>query len=306
MPRTSEQSGIVLILALLIITAALTATAVFGNLIIRSIQQSRLVDQSMQAYYLAESGVERALYQVRRRSAIHNCSIAIPSASCNVRGYCDSANSLACVTSGPGGLAAGMPSDWLVSALSEQSVVKRLQPGESFQIDLFHPYQPTVAQGLVPSLEVVQVTSADLASGFTLYGQLTNLTWLISATLNPNCPLGEPIVANGFITGVRNDQLGLAAAAVSGLAGADLNASCLYILRLSNPLTQPAGLFTISLHSDSPASEDNRVDIPSRLLITVTADFGQSFQTVKVRTPVRPPISGLYDFVLFSDTEIIK
>ena len=304
MPHRSQQSGIVLILALLIITAALTATAVFGNLIIRSIQQSRLVDQSIQAYYLAESGAERALYQVRVLTSIHDCKIANSSFSCTINGYCDRFSTLPCVTSGQGGLAAGMPSDWLVSALSEQSVVKRLQPGESFQIDLFNPYQQTGAAGLAPALEVVQVTSADLSSGFTIYGQLTNLTWLIGGSVG--CPLGAPVVANGFITGVHNDQLGLAAAALSGLAGADLNAGCLYILRLSNPLTQPAGLFTVSLHNDSPASEANRVNIPSRLLITATADFGQSFQTVKVRTPVRPPLSGLYDFVLFSDSEIIK
>lgn len=300
--QPNRESGIVLILALLIITAALTATAVFGNLIIRSIQQSRLVDQSIQAYYLAESGAERALHQVRKRSALHDCSI-IGGSTCNVLGYCDGFSGVNCITAGSGGLGAAMPSDWLVSALSEQSVVKRLQPGESFQIDLFNPYQQTGAVGLEP-LETVQVTSADLTSGFTLYGQLTNLTWLIGGTFG--CPLGAPIIANGFITGSYNDQLGLAAAAVSGLAGADLNASCLYILRLSNPLTQPVGLFTVSLHSDAPATDANRIDIPSRLVIDASADFGQSFQTVKVRTPVRPPLSGLYDFVLFSDTEIIK
>src|SRR3989338_872826 len=118
MSHSSQQSGIVLILALLIITAALVASAALGNLIIRGIQQSRLVDQSMQAHYLAESGAERALHQVRQRTALHDCAL-IGAGSCSALGYCDGARfeTVPCITAAADGLGAAMPSDWSVAAV---------------------------------------------------------------------------------------------------------------------------------------------------------------------------------------------
>jgi len=62
----NNQSGIVLILAILLIAAVISTAAIFTSLTIRNLQQSRLVDQAIQAHYIAESGAEHALYQVRR------------------------------------------------------------------------------------------------------------------------------------------------------------------------------------------------------------------------------------------------
>jgi hypothetical protein len=62
----SEESGTVLLLALLIMTSVIISSAGLGSLILNSLQQTRAIDNSIIAYYAAETGIEDALYRARR------------------------------------------------------------------------------------------------------------------------------------------------------------------------------------------------------------------------------------------------
>ncbi|NUM25518.1 MAG: hypothetical protein HUU49_02720 [Candidatus Buchananbacteria bacterium] len=310
MARTEKkQSGMVLILAILIIASVLATAVVFSNLIISEIRQSRLIDQSIQSYYLAESGAERALYETRRKEAVkpEDCSKIQSGSTCQITGYCSlttPSNSVPCISLNEGNLS-GLPGQWDIAVTNEKQVSIFLNIGESFQIDLFNPYQ---VAGFEVGMESFEITGTP---GSTLAAELSNVTWLVGGTLdcNPNVfTPPEPAITRGDI--IINSS-GSSTYLVNVYSGdPSINPNCSYILRVSNSILPDAaaGQFNLSIFNKATDVDpiSNRLDIPSRLIINSQADFGSSHQELKVRTPIRPPLSGLYDFVIFSEEEIVK
>lgn len=296
--KQTKQSGMVLVLAILVMGVVLGTAIVFSNLIIREIQQSRLIDQSIQAYYLAESGSERALYQLRQREAVIDCDLVQTGSTCLVTSYCSApvpANTVPCINDSEGGL--NINGSWQLTATNEQETTILLKRGESFQIDLFDPFQSSES-----NINEVGVYSAD--SGLTLYGEFVNLTNILNVT-NPTVAicLTQPPVFKDFIEEPPS-QFG-------SLDGKNILDECSYSFRLNFPFNSPqeSSLITFTVYDRvfiNPNWESQLVPIPSRLLIDSEAAFGSSFQRIRVRTPIRPPLSGLYDFVLFSEQEIKK
>ena len=279
----------VLVLALLIIAAVLATAVIFSNLIIREIQQSRLIDQSIQAYYLAESGAERALHQTRRREAVQgeDCGVIISGSNCQENnGYCSSTNNeVSCITGTEGNLA--VRSGWLVTVDNETETAVNLKVGESFQIDLFNPFKTAG-----PNIEAIEVNRDD--PGIVLYGELTNFNKVLG--VGPSNCQNQPPVLKDFLP---NPSVRIRAFDDQDIAG-----ECSYSFRVNYPLD--SGLDPVAITLTVYDDFDQPLPIPSRLLIDSQADFGRSRQKVRVKTPIRPPLSGLYDFVIFSEEEIIK
>ena len=276
----------VLILAILVIAAVLGAAAAFGNLIIREIQQSRLIDQSIQAHYLAESGVERALQQIRRREAVRDCQLVAPGAVCGDNGFCPFPNSdVPCVAKTDSGLSGR--GGWQVEVANALDFSIRLTKGESLQIDLFNPIQEAG-----PNIEFIKVFRDDPSA--VLYGEFTNVTNILGVG-GTNCGNQPPVFKNflpdpGTIIGT--------------FAGQDIDGDCSYSFRVNYPPGSSGSSLSILLTIYDSA--DQQLPIPGRLLVDSQASFGQSLQKVRVGTPIRPPLSGLYDFVLFSEEKIVK
>ena len=284
-----EKKGMVLVLAILIIAAILGAAALFSNVVIREIQQSRLIDQSMQSYYFAESGAERALYQVRRREAVIDCGLITSGSVCETDGYC-SLNNVFCINQNEGDL--DVSGSWQVAADNEQETSFNLKKGESFQIDLFSPYQEAgTAESNIDAIEVIRTSDS-----FLLYGEFTNLTNILGITSRFDCTSQPPVFKNYLIS----DEF-----MIQNLDEQDIIESCSYAFRLTFLPNSPGNsneLFTIKVYD----RDANQLKIPSRLIIDSAAEFGSSWQQIRVKTPIRPPLAGLYDFVLFSEQEIIK
>ncbi|MFA5021904.1 MAG: hypothetical protein WC508_02410 [Patescibacteria group bacterium] len=284
-----KQSGMVLILVILIITAVLGTAAIFSTLIVRDIQQSRLIDQSIQAYYLAESGAERSLYQVRRREAITDCEKVTLSGVCDDNGYCVANSTIPCVNQA-GGFDWSIRGGWQIKASNETETSFSFSPGQSFQIDLFNPYQSGGSN--------IRSVGVDCnIPNLTLNAEFTNLSNILKIS-NSNC-LNQPPVFKQAIDSYPNS--------IATLDGRDIFTDCAYSFRLTYPVVSAndsnvATVVTLKVY-DSVGSQ---IDIPSRLIIDSQATFGNSFQKIRVRTPMRPPLSGLYDFVLFSEQPIIK
>lgn len=310
--RNKKQSGVILLLVILIVTAILSTSAIFGGLILRDIQQSRLIDQSMQAFYLAESGVERALYQVRHLESVQDCGSMLAGSSCQDDGFCSIINPrLSCITANKGNLI-WLKGDWAIAVKNEKEVAVNLQAGESVQIDLFNPYKTGEAQ--------TQIESFLVAGGeeTSIYGELNNLTWLLGGTALCFLPAPTwPTISRNFIPIIYDESSGYSSSgyrtAICDNSKPDclpINPNCSYILRLSNnvfPDPLP-GIFKISIYDKAaaPITAENKLDIPSRLDIGAKAVFGNSSQLVRAKTPMRPPLSGLYDFVVFSEQSIVK
>ena len=282
-----NQSGMVLILAILIIAAVLTAAVTFSDLIVREIRQSRLIDQSIQAYYLAESGAERSLSQIRRREAMADCG---PHGICLASGYCLTSGD-PCVNTDKAGLnfAKG---NWQIAVNNEEETSVLLQKGESFQLDLFNPFA-------VSDSRINQVVITSSVPDLTLYGTFVNLTKILGIN-KPTCSEQPPVI-KGYIdiVAVPPDP---PQASVGALDGKTILGECSYSFRLNYPLNiENPSVITLNVYEDGIL-----VPIPSRLVVDSQARFGYSLQQLRVKTPMRPPLSGLYDFVLFSEEKIVK
>lgn len=285
----------VLVLVILIIAAIIGTAAVFGDLIIRDIMQSRLIDQSIQAYYLAESGSEKALYQVRRWEGIINCPSCPGINCCEPTGYCPAPdNSIPCVNQDQGGLR--VKGGWQTNVTNEQETAILMKRGESFQIDLFNPYQAADS-----NINKVEINSS--VDSLTLYGEFTNLTKVLEIGGN-NCGY-QPPVFKDFI------YLAPPPVKIGGLSGITMLGECSYTFRLNYPLNPnlnvyDSSIITLTVYNETGPGNDIQKEIPSRVVIDSQAVFGNSLQKLRVKTPMRPPLSGLYDFVLFSEQEIVK
>lgn len=66
--KLNNQEGIALLLTMLILAGILAITIGIANLMITEIRLSSLTGQSVTAYYAAESGIEKALYEDRKGS----------------------------------------------------------------------------------------------------------------------------------------------------------------------------------------------------------------------------------------------
>ena len=310
--KNTKQNGIVMIMSVLVISAVLGAAATFASILVSQIQQSRLADQSVQAYYLAESGAERALHQARRRQGIADCCSVIEN-NCQPcledRGFCGQsspADSIACITKSKGGLTSSLVGDWLVSVSNESETSVNLNPGESFQLDLFNPYYGG------DNSEQIGAFSIDSSESATIYGELTNLSWLIDPDGTINCPqsfpISNPTVSRGLVPvgGANNNMTITGLQDTMGSIKVSIRPGCSYVLRLSNNWFGAQALsFNLRVYTDISGPWD-QISIPSRLVIDSQANYGNSQQKIRVRTPMRPPLSGLYDFVIFSEEKIIK
>ncbi|MDX9892822.1 MAG: hypothetical protein RB292_00205 [Patescibacteria group bacterium] len=301
------KKGMVLVLSILIISTILASSAIFANLIIRQIQQVRLIDQSIQAYYLAESGVERAMHQVRKREAVKydDCDLVQAGSVCQPDGVCSgTAGEVFCITTNEGDLE--VLGNWQVSTENENETTVWLDEGDSFQIELFSPYQVLDSNG--NGIESFRIQT-DLG-GYAMAGEITNVTWLTGET--PDCYNGYAIPKPAIVRGdiIFNDLGSTPYLTKFDSDDPEIDPDCFYTLRISNAKFPSAqgGQFTISIFSKSQDVDPlvDRLAIPSRLIINSQATFGQSLQRLTVRTPMRPPVSGLYDFVLFSEVEIVK
>lgn len=80
----NKEKGSVLLLSLLIVIGTVAASVSFGTVILSSYQRARLTVFSQNAFYDAESGMEQALYQIRKEgrtpntlsSCISGCAIS--------------------------------------------------------------------------------------------------------------------------------------------------------------------------------------------------------------------------------------
>ena len=78
--KTQKNRGTSLLLALLVLSAALVIVFGVSGLMLGEIKLSKNIPQSLKAYYAAEAGIERFLFDARQSGgavSIDNCSMAL-------------------------------------------------------------------------------------------------------------------------------------------------------------------------------------------------------------------------------------
>ena len=264
-----NNQGSILLLAMLVMAGVVTVSLGTTTLIIAEIQQSVKLDQSVVAYYAAESGVERSLFQARKKQFEPEVLSGLEKTLDNEANY------------------------QIVASSTEEVLYATLAEDESYQFDLYEPNSfnqltnPIQAiglswDGLSSWLEVnwsCWDTNGNLGNPRSSYNARPAGTIYLNLYESPACILYR----------VRLIARQAAANNIQIRAYSEVDP----VARCGNPPN--------SCQSPIPA----RVRIKGVGQYPGDSDQA-SRQAILVSLPQRSPIYGLYDYVLFSDEEIKK
>ena len=266
-----ERSGTVLLLALLILSTVVIMSSGLSSLILSSLQQTRAIDSSIVAYYAAESAAEQALHAIRKGPDLGS----------------DWAATL--TTADPQALGNGATWTRLVAS-SERTIEATIAQDAFVEVALYDPDNEN--QSLTDKIARVEVRwtfdedcSASVCPGLTaavLEWSPGTATWT-----------GRTSETRRFL-GVADVRTGIA---LIELADPD----SLHKLRLR---AEYGKLKNVEIQAF--ASDDTPVPLPGRVRIDAWGRYGDTQQHLTVRLPRRTPLSGLYDFAVFSECSIVK
>jgi Tfp pilus assembly protein PilX len=251
--RTQDERGTILLFALMIMSSVIVTVSGMTAVILSALQQARAVDNAIVAYYAAESGVEDAVYTLRRDGTM-------PSTQTTAQPLTNTATWTRAVTP------------------SEPVVYAGTLPQDSFvEIAMYDPDQPTNATNIAS----VEVSWSDSCSGCTIV-EASMVDWDSGAAI-----VWNPYPAVYKFTG--------GSATLSAAAGK------LYRLRL---MARKAEIENVQVRAFD--SSHAALNVPGRVRIESTGSFGQVQQRLTVTMPRQVPLSGLYDFVVFSECSLVK
>ena len=273
--RADIRRGSVLLLALLVMSGVLIVGASLGTISVLNLRQARVIDDAVMAFAAGESGAEQTLYQIRR--------VGATSAALNADPDHDSSISV----SGPPMQNGSRWSRTLEA--TETTVFAAIPKDRSYEVVLWNPETPAAPAGVesmtfawddtcggTSGLEVLSAGWDPAASGgFTpdvaFHGDSPALTFL---HLDPR------VIDNDFMSGKA------------------------YRVRLR---AKTCDIFNLAI---SAYSADNaggsQVPIPSRLAVESVGTFGTARQAMELKLPRLQPLSGAFDFVIFTQCSLLK
>lgn len=272
-----RQSGNVLLLALLVMAGIMTASLAIGAIVLNEIRQARNVDFLIVAYYAAESGVEQALYKFRKEEAVINC----PAGECDANGFCTLGDRESCIRS-DGVL--GNQAAWERTVDNKElQIYGKIKKDDSFQVDLYDPDGASAAgtesvkiewtpQCISPATSNIEVSyiAGDPTTGWSAASEKR---FKYSA-------LVSPVINNGFVSTKS------------------------YRVRIKALYCDISNLVFTAWANDNAAVP--QVQIPARIVLNSRGKYSTLRQAIKMTMPRRSPMSGLYDYVLFSECSLVK
>lgn len=271
------RAGAILLLSLLVMSGVLVVGASLGTISLLSLRQARVIDDSVAAFGAAETAAEQTLYQLRRAG---EAASALNAGAANEDGESGS-------LTGP---AMRNGSSWFRSlAASEPAVFASIPLDRSYEIVLWDPENPNAPAGVASmsyawedacggtsALEVM-ATGWDPASVGTFeplvafHGEGPSFTFMKQET---------QVVDNGFSPGQA------------------------YRVRFRAKNCDVLNLTVVAYSADDAGG--GVVQIPSRIAVTAEGTFGAARQGMELRLPRLQPLSGVFDFVIFSQCSILK
>lgn len=253
--KVKKPQGNVLLLSLFILSAVLLAATALGSIVVRALRNAAAGGSSTVAYYAAESGAERALWELRKQQV--------------------EVGALPAQLSYPGGVTAVRT----VEGSGTTTFIPRIKQNDTYELALFVPGATPPAGGVS---RLVVRWSADCGASSVI--EFQNVTWTPGA---------------GWAPGVTQFRYGWSEQPVS--------------LTLNNPGTnsyrlrvRPERCDAEDVRIDAFDSSGNAVALPDRVTVVSTGSFAGTKQAVQVTVPLYSPLSGLFDFALFSECSIDK
>jgi len=271
------EYGNVLLLALLVMAGIMTAGLAIGAIILNEIRQARNIDFASVAYFAAEAGVEQALYKFRKEDAVINC----PTGVCDENGFCTLGEKESCIKQ-DGNLNNG--SSWSRNVIDKEwQIYGKIKKDESVQVDLFDP-AGTSAAG-VESIKIewtpqcVPPAASMIEVSYIAWNPL--IGWVTESEQRfKYSAVDSPVINNGF-SSAKSYRVRIKA----------------FYCDISNLV------FTAWANNDAGAPQ---VEIPARVVLNSVGSFSNLRQAIKMTMPRRSPMSGLYDYVLFTECSLVK
>ncbi|MFA6304448.1 MAG: hypothetical protein WCV73_01270 [Patescibacteria group bacterium] len=268
MLKKFTQSGSALLLAMLIMSSVVTASVATSRLVLNEVLQSVQLDKAVVAFYAAESGIERGLYQARKQDFDAAVFGQISSTLPNESSY------------------------QLVAKDNENVLYASLLADESYQVDLFDPGS---LNGLTNSIKSLGISWEGVGSWL----EIKWTPWTTSGTLDTPKSVYISQVSSPYYLQLYNSTAYLYRVRIIARNAAATNIA---ITAYSN--VDPVA----NCQAPNPACQ---VVLPARIVLKSLGEYpvgslSASRQAILATMPQKSPLSGLYDYVLYSEAEIKK
>jgi hypothetical protein len=262
----ARQQGNVLLLSLFILSAILFSATTIAALVIRDVRTARIFDDGHAALYAAESGIEQALYAIRRQNAdplTQNGGSTLSNGATLVRQ----------VQTG--------------ETLFTEAV---LREGDFVDLDLFVPD----SLGTPPGIEALSFSWDDTCGNCSTL-ELSYVQWPVGA--NISWPPGGAYV--GTFWKFRQPR----SAGVPWVKFDTISGMNNYRLRIRAIAGDIVNLHVRAFADDAATIP---IDMPSRVTITSTGTAGTATQSLRASMQRAAPLTGVFQYVLFSEDPLVK
>lgn len=250
-----KRRGNVLLLSLFIMAAMLLGATVLATIIVQSLRTAGVAAFRQSAFTAAESGAERALWELRKQQIAPS---ALPATL---------------------DLGGGVSVTRTVATESNTLFLARIAQDDVYELALFAPGATPPAGG-VARVDI----RWDASCGATNVLELQNVTWTPGGGWSPSVAKFRYTLAEQPV------QL--------SLSNPGSNA---YRVRI-----RPERCDATNVRIDAFNTSGNPVPFPDRVTVVSTGSYAGTKQAIQVSVPLFAPLSGLFDFALFSECSIDK
>lgn len=274
--KSSEKSGIVLLLALLILASVLATSLTVGSIVLRELRITHTSDRAVAAYYAAESGLEQGLYWWRADQQ-KGADLYVDANSPNI-------------------LSSNQSSWWRSSQVTENQLLMSLKKDQSTQLDLFDITDPlseaNQAQSLVVSWDG---NPASCPGAGAEWLEVAWAGWKGGLLSNINIEKRYYSNSNVWVNGARQEFIvNLPLTSVG------------YRVRLKALFADVCDLRVTAYRKLDGGTEADIYPLPARLTINSTGQLVNTRQSLSVTVPMYAPAADIFDFTIMSKCSILK
>lgn len=261
-----RPSGSALLIALLIMTGVVAVSAGTAQLVLTEVKQSAAIDRASMAFYAAETGVEKSLFYIRQKGTDPNF----------FERYKETLPSNASYS--------------LTASTTEIAVYTAIKKDKSYQLDLFGNGE------LLPvetPIKAVKLTCTEKANALI---EASWISWKIDGTVNTPKQETELFSCKN---GGRVINLG------------NTNNDLYFTMRLTARYDDIDDLQVTAYNQDNPVDGCNcQVPMPTHIVLksvgSIVGADGTINQALNVSLPIRAPVLGIFDHVIFSEESLEK
>lgn len=293
-----KNPGQALLLSLLIMAAVTAAGVGFATLIISQIKASENIENSIIASYAAESGLEKALHIVKTNRA-------------DGETLSDTITEIKALSGTPIFSKAGLTVAFDQEGISSEEIRNKfsLLQDESKQVDLYNPDSPFGVDNGIKYLYVswdnnpLPISDILYDSGYGTGSEWVEISWTgwdlngnsyenVEKILLPSDALRYDSTLCNASSYIQCTTIPLDPDSV-GLVHYQVRVKALY-----------ANVDDIEIKA--LGDSNNLINIPSRVRLKTIGKYGRTQQALNASLPWKIPISGLFDYVIFSEEKVDK